>query len=93
MASLSSLISDVYILTNRPDLVAETELAVKKATLKLHHVDFFKKDLFETGITWNPVAYIQSLEYKNIHPRWRKLDYLRKYEDSIPGTFFTMLIF
>lgn len=91
MASLSSLISDVYTLTNRPDLVAETELAVKKATLKMHHVDFFKKDLFETGITWNPVAYIQSLEYKVIAPRWRKLSYLRKYQDGVPGVFFSQL--
>lgn len=91
MASLSSLMTDVYTLTNRPDLVAETELAVKKATLKLHQVDFFKKDLFETGITWSPVDYIQSLEYKVIHPRWRKLDYLRKYTDGQPGDFFIQL--
>lgn len=91
MASLNSLISDVYTLTNRPDLVAETLLAVKKATLKMHQTDFYAKDLFETGITWNPINYIQSLDYKHIHPRWRKLDYLRKYQDGTPGQFFTIL--
>lgn len=51
MASLNSLVSDVYTLTNRPDLVAETALAVKKATLKMHHVDFFARDIWESGIT------------------------------------------
>jgi len=44
MATLNSLMDDVYILTNRPELVAETRLAVKKATLKLHQLDFFAKD-------------------------------------------------
>lgn len=91
MASLNSLITDVYTLTNRPDLEAETKLAVKKATLKLHQSDFYKKDLFETGIQWNPIGFFQSLDYKTIHPRWRKLDYLRKYENGQASTFFTIL--
>ena len=91
MASLNSLVSDVYTLTNRPDLVAETALAVKKATLKMHHVDFFARDIWESGITWNPVAFIQSLPFKTIHPRWRSLKYLRKYSDGLPGAFFEQL--
>lgn len=91
MATLNSLMDDVYILTNRPELVAETRLAVKKATLKLHQLDFFAKDIYETGIVWNPIAYIQSLAYSNIHPRWRKLKYIRKYQDGAPGEFFTIL--
>lgn len=91
MASLTGLMSDVYILTNRDDLVAETKLAVKKATLKAHHADDFARDIFETAINWNPVAYIQSLQYANIHPRWRKLKYLRKLTNSQPAEFFTLL--
>lgn len=91
MATLNELISDVYVLTNRPDLVSETKLAVKKATLKMHHSDFYAKDLWETGISWNPVNYIQSLAYKNLNPLWRSLKYLRKYQDGVPGAFFTFL--
>ncbi len=91
MASLTSLMSDVYTLTNRDDLVAETKLAVKKATLKMHQSDDFARDIFETAIQWTPIAFIQSLQYANIHPRWRKLKYLRKFNDSTPGEFFTIL--
>ena len=54
MASFTSLLNDVYTITNRPDLIAETKLAVKQATLKMHQSDYYPKDLFETGIAWNP---------------------------------------
>jgi hypothetical protein len=40
--SLATILTDVYELTGRPDLVAETTLAVKNATLKAHHLDFFR---------------------------------------------------
>ena len=91
MASLTSLMSDVYVITNRPDLVDETKLAVKKATLKMHQADHFAKDIFETGIAWNPADFIQSLDYKALVPNWRSLKYLRKYADGVPGQFFTLL--
>ncbi len=83
--------SDVYTLTNRDDLVAETKLAVKMATLKMHQLDNFPKDIFETGISWSPVAFIQSLDYKTLIPNWRSFKYLRKYQDGLPGDFFTYL--
>jgi hypothetical protein len=93
MATLAELIADVYTLTNRPDLVNETKLAVKAATLKAHHSDFYPKDLFETGIAWSPVDYIQSLEYRTVIPRWRAFKFLRKYDSAAgqPGTFFQLL--
>lgn len=94
MATFSELLADVYTLTNRPDLVNETKVAVKSATLKAHQIDFFYKDLFETGIQWSPVAYVQSLDYRTLVPRWRALKYLRKYDASgsgLPGAFLTIL--
>lgn len=90
-ATLASLMSDVQTITARPDLIAETKLAVKQATLKMHQVDYFPKDLFETGIIWDPVANIQSLAYKTLVPRWRTFKYLRKYLDGVPGEFFALL--
>ncbi len=91
MASLTSLMSDVYTITNRDDLVAETKLAVKMATLKLHQADQFPRDIFETGIIWNPVDYIQSLDYRTLIPNWRSFKYLRKYADGAAGQFFEYL--
>jgi hypothetical protein len=91
MASFTELCNDVYTITNRPDLIAETKLAVKQATLKMHQVDYFPKDLFETGISFSVPAFIQSIDYKTLIPNWRTFKYLRKYPDSMPGDFFALL--
>lgn len=45
MATVASLADDVYVLTNRPDLVSETQLAIRKAIFKFHSADTFKRDL------------------------------------------------
>lgn len=95
MATLSELIADVYTITNRPDLVAETKLAVKQATLKCHQFDHFPKDLFEVGLTMPNPGPIQSLDYKSVAPRWRTFKYLRKYyyngTTGYAGEFFRLL--
>ena len=93
MATFAELVADVKILTNRPDLDSEIKLAVKAATLKAHHTDFYPKDLFETGISWSPIGYTQSLDYRTLIPRWRSLKYLRKLDSTglIAGAFFTVI--
>ncbi len=84
---LTSLVDEVYSLTNRPDLVSETLFAVKTATLKAHNSDYFYKDLFETGVMFDTSVAQQSLDYKTLVPRWRALKYLRTYDASTdPGT-------
>lgn len=93
MATFAELVSDVKLITNRPDLDDETKMAVRVATLKAHHSDYYPKDLFETGITWNTPAYTQSFEYRTLIPRWRALKFLRKYDatGSTAGIPFTLL--
>ena len=91
MATFSELLDDVYTITNRPDLVAETKLAVKQATLKCHHSDYYPKDLVETGIQFTTPALLQSLEYRTLIPQWRSFKYLRKYIDGAPAGFFGIL--
>jgi hypothetical protein len=97
MATFAELVADVKTLTNRPDLSAEITLAVKAATLKAHASDFYVKDIFETAIIWDPAAYVQSLTYKSLVPRWRSFKYLRKYipgatpDLSVDGDFFTLI--
>ena len=93
MATFAELVADVKIMTNRPDLDAEIKLAVKAATLKAHHTDYYPKDLYETGIQWSPVAFTQSLTYRGLIPRYRAFKYLRKLDSTglIGGAFFTMI--
>jgi hypothetical protein len=92
VATLAELQADVITITNRPDLVAETLLAVKKATLKMHQLDFFYKDLKETGIQFDPADYTQQIEYRTLLTRYRALKYLRKATDSsTPSDFLTVI--
>lgn len=83
--TLTELQQEVYTITNRPDLVAETLTAVKSATLKCHQFDYFWKDLFETGVAFSSAEYLQSLDYRTLLPRWRSLKYIRKSDSSGAG--------
>ena len=86
--SFASIVSDVYTLTNRPDLVNETALAVRAATLKAHQHDDWIKDFAEQSIQFTTADYYQSLDYKSIFPLWRKPRYIRKLDSSgNPGAF------
>jgi hypothetical protein len=80
--NFSDLVTEVYTLTGRPDRVAETESAVKSATLKAHQSDYYYKDLFESGIVFAVSDYVQNLDYRSLLSRWRSLKYLRKYDTS-----------
>jgi hypothetical protein len=90
--TLTELINSVYSVTNRPDLVAQTDLMVKQATLKLHHSDYYYRDLFETGLVFGSPAFIQQADIKSLIPRWRANKYLRKSDVSgTPGNFFELV--
>lgn len=93
--SFASLVADVMTLTNRPDLVNETSLAVRAATLKAHQSDDYIKDLYEYSLQFSLVDYYQSLEYKTVLPLWRKPRYIRKYDNSgsgAPGPFLEYVV-
>ena len=85
MASFNDLCNDVYTITNRADLVGETKLAVRAATLKLHQSDFYSRDLFETGIQFPTADYTQSFDPKTVVPLYRSLKYVRRYDNSGTG--------
>lgn len=76
--NLTELQSEVILLTKRPDLAALTLSAIKASTLKMHQADYYPKDLFETGVAFDEALTLQSLQYKQVFPRWRALKYLRK---------------
>ena len=90
-ALFTSIVNDVYEITNRSDLVAETSLAVRQATLKLHQRDFYAKDLVESRVQFVTAAYYQSLAYASLFPSFRKLSYLRKYENGAPTDFLELI--
>lgn len=92
--NLSELRQEVYTITNRPDLVAQTLTAIRAATLKIHQRDYFYKDLFETGISFTSSGYTQQIEYRLLIPKWRSLKYIRKTDvtGTEQGSFFDILV-
>jgi hypothetical protein len=81
--SLSQQIADVITITNRADLVAETTLAVKQATLKLHHLDNFPRDLFEVSFACATSDYQQLVDYQALlSARFRSISWMRKLDFS-----------
>lgn len=91
--TFNELLSEVYLLTNRPDLVNETKAAVKAATLKAHQSDFFSKDIHETGVEFVTSDYVQSFDYISFISNFRSFKYARRVEDAndSTGKFFTIL--
>lgn len=90
-AAFTSLVNDVYTITGRADLVAETSLAVRAATLKLHQSDFYPRDLVESQVQFTLSDYYQSLAYKSVFPQFRALSYIRKYENAAPTDFLKVI--
>lgn len=94
MADFNALVNDVYTLTKKPNLIEETKLAVKSATLQLHRQEFFSKDLLETALQYSENAYFQTIVYRSLFPRYRSTKYIRKYDMStgigVAGKFLIM---
>lgn len=86
-ATFTSLVNEVYAITKRSDLVAETSLAVRVATLKLHQSDFYPKDLVEAAVQFTTSSFYQTLAYKSLFSNFRSLHYLRKYEGGEATSF------
>ena len=80
--TLTELISGVYELTGRPDLIAETKSAIKNATLFGHQRDFFFKDLVEVGLAFDSAEYVQTLNVREVIPLWRAHKYFKKYDPT-----------
>lgn len=79
--SFSQLIASVYVKTNRPDLIQETSDAVVAATLKMHTMDFFPKDIAPTRLVFDNEDCIQQID-TTIFPRWRAISYLKKHRPN-----------
>lgn len=91
--TLNELIQEVYTITGRPDQVDKTLSAIRAATLKMHQLDFWYKDIFETGISFSSAEYLQQFAYKQLIPLWRSVKYLRKYDavNQTYGSFLTLV--
>ena len=80
--TFDEIAAEVKVITNRPDLVAETASAIKAATLKAHQSDFYSKDIYETGMQFPDYSYRQSLDYISLFANFRAIKYVRIVRDE-----------
>ena len=86
--NLATLQTEVYNLTNRPDLVSQTLTAIRKATMKCHLADDFRQDL-QIAIVTVPVQtdfhYLLDLTNTVTYPNMRRVSYIKEYNNPIVG--------
>jgi len=82
MTTLAALLADVYSITNRPDLTAESTVAVKAAVLKAHQSDFFPRDIITGSFTFaSPSLNVQAFTVSTL-TRWRAWSYLQNFSPT-----------
>ena len=72
-----AMTADVITLTNRPDLVAETALAVRTATLSIHTRAAFPRDVQTELVKLTNSVYLVALDAQVLLPRLRGLSTVR----------------
>ena len=86
--TLTQLISEVAIATNRPDLTNDITQAIRKATMKCHLADEFKFDLSEVVITvptQTDFHYQLDLSNTTNYPLFRKVSHIQEYNLPLAG--------
>ena len=79
MALFDSILTDIYTLTNRPNLMAESKLGIRVATTKLHGLEFWREDRIEEELAVTPVDSTFSVDLAtSLLYKPRHLDYIKK---------------
>lgn len=79
--NFSELVQAVIDETKRPDLLTQTQSAVRAATLKAHQKEYFYKDIIEEAVEFTTPDYVQSFKPTDINtgafPRYKSPAYVR----------------
>lgn len=82
MTTFAELLTDLYTITNKPNLISESTIAIRKATIEMHCVAFFSRDLVEGIATLDPAGYNHALPLF-ARMRGNSFEYLRKYDSVL----------
>lgn len=83
--TFAEIFVEVMLIVKRPDLVERVESAIRAATLKMHHSDFYYKDLVEAPIEFTETKALQSFVPSEVLPRFRKTKYIRFWQGGVDG--------
>jgi hypothetical protein len=73
MALWDDLITEIYTLTNRPDLVAETALALRQSVRLAHKSGKYWRDLQETIVPVDANLQVQEVDIPSYMPQFRAI--------------------
>ncbi|MNT03697.1 hypothetical protein D3C72_1382440 [compost metagenome] len=82
----------MLVIVKRPDLTDRVESQVRASTLKMHHSDFYYRDLVEVSVEFSEELFIQNFIPTEVVPKFRKVKYIRIWRgnaDGMPGQFLT----
>lgn len=83
MTTYSDMEALVIGQTRRPDITNVTSAAIRTATLRAHHVDFFPRDLVEGSLTYTPSSTALFYDFSNVSStllRMRSLKFVQGIE-------------
>ena len=89
MTTFADMQEAVIVQTKRPELVTLTDSAIRMATIRAHHVDFFSRDAAEQVLTFTPDTTLQFTDFANIYTtvaRLRTLDFMQATDITAPYT-------
>lgn len=85
MTTFADIESLVLAQTKRPDISDTTAAAIRTATLRAHHVDFFPRDLAEAPLLYTPSSSAIYYPFANITtllPRSRSIKFIQGIETA-----------
>lgn len=83
--NFTEIYNEVILITKRPDLVDRTKQAIRSATIKAHHSDFYYKDLVEVPVQFTTLFFLQSFVPTDVVPQFRMAKYIRLWRGGIEG--------
>lgn len=81
--NFNDLCTEVQTITNRPDLVNETQQAVRRATIKMHSLDFFAKDMRELPLVIPLPSNTVQIDMAIALPGFRAIAYIK--DTAVPA--------
>lgn len=79
--NIAEIQAAVDTITNRPELVSERNLAIQEATLMLHGIENWWRDLIEQQVNFSASAFAQQIPLASL-PRFRIFKYIRKHDPA-----------
>lgn len=89
--NFTEIYNEVILITKRPDLVDRTKQAIRSATIKAHHSDFYFKDLVEVPVQFTTLFFLQSFIPTEVVPTFRMAKYIRLWNGGMDGDVGTFL--